>query len=674
MLIFDQLRKNDPQLRTITWGVLVGISILLVGLWYVQVITSRRYVENQKTQSFRTVRIPAVRGKILDRSGTPLAENQPSYNISLYLDELRDRFREEYARSRPLRTVTNSLPFWKRWLGFSAVTTERAKLKRDQKLTLERQCRYRVASNIVQSLSATLQQPVSLSYERFLKHYTNQLALPLVLLTNVSPDQIARFLEQPRHSPGLDLEILPLRVYPYQSTAAHVLGYLVRDNSSAVGEDAFFNYRLPDYRGLVGIEGAFDKQLRGKAGVKSVLVNSLGYRQSENIWTPAEPGRNVVLTIDLNIQQEAERALQSAQSAVNGPVRGAVVVLDPNNGDILALVSAPAYDPNRFIPRISPDDWQKMSDEKLKPERNRATQENYHPGSIFKIAIALACLEAGLDPQEIITVLPDPARPTRGCTYVGRRKIEDTVEPGAYDFRRAFIKSSNAYFITNGLKIDVGNIVKIGQVLHLGERCELPTHQEVGGSFPSLKRVKSGWSAGETANLCIGQGALDVTPLQMALMTAAIANGGKVFWPRLVDRIEPQDTLSGDSPEVFPKGRVRGELGVRQSTLEIIQEAMRADVASGPTEGTGSQAEVPGMNVCAKTGTAQVTNPRGEVIDHTTWFTSYAPYGRPRYVVLVMVESGSSGGGTCGPIVKQIYRAIQSQENKARPPAVARSN
>src|SRR5947207_4653626 len=181
MLIFDQLKKSDPHLRVITWGVLLGMGVLLAGLWFVQVFSHRHYAENQKAQSFRTVRIPAIRGKILDRGGQALAENQPSYNVSLYLDELRDQFKEEWQRTRP-----------------------KTKLSRSERISLEAQARYRVVSKLVQGLAAGLEQPISLEYGQFLKHYTNQLALPLSLLSNLTPAQICRFQEQLSNPRGLD--------------------------------------------------------------------------------------------------------------------------------------------------------------------------------------------------------------------------------------------------------------------------------------------------------------------------------------------------------------------------------------------------------------------------------------------------------------------------------------
>ena len=627
MLFFDQLKKSDPTLRTLAWGAFAGMATLLAGLWYVQVVSYRQHVENQKAQSYRTVRIPAIRGKILDTNGQPLAENRPTFNVNLYLDELRPLFKEEWKRSAPKR-----------------------RLKRAESIALQAETRYRVVSNIVRHLSMAVQQPAVLDYDKFTAHYTEQLALPLPIMTNLTPAQVARFQEQPSVLPGLDLDIQPTRVYPRGLSGAHMVGFLRRDDSSMKDEDAFFNFRLPDYKGQVGLEGAFDQALRGRAGVKSVLVNNLGYRQSETIWAPADPGKNLVLTIDLNLQSAAERALQSLPD-----VRGAAVIMDPNNGDILALVSLPSYDPNLFLPRINRAHWDMLMDEDLKPTRSRATQENYQPGSVFKIVTALACLEAGLDPHATVS--------HPGHIFIGRRRIEDTAPAGEYDFRRAFIKSSNAYFITNGLKVGVERIVAIGQRLHFGEKTQLPTWQDNGGIFPSMRRVKIGWVEGETANLCIGQGEIAVTPLQIAVMISAIANGGKVFWPRLVARVEPQDILSGEATTVYPQGRVRDHLGVSARSLRIVREAMLADVDD--PQGSGRLAAVPGMRICAKTGTAQIMDERNRVIDWTTWFASYAPYDNPRYTVIVTVESGKSGGLTCAPIAQKIYQAIQQYENQS---------
>ena len=657
MLIFDQLKKNDPQLRWLTLTVLGGLGALLAGLWWVQVVSARDYRENLETQSYRTVRIPAVRGKIVDRNGSVLAENRPTYNVSLYLDGLRHQF-DTAADAEALRVknqFARQMHEQERQLGRTLNAAERKQylLRPGERSLIRQQVRCAVASNVVWEVSQRLQEPQPLPFDptNFERHYQTRLALPYPIAKNIGPGQIAKIEEQSVSSMSVDLEIQSTRSYPGQTTAAHLLGYLRSDNSSVEGEDAFFSYRLPDYRGVIGIESGYDAPLHGRAGAKSVLVNNLGYRQAENIWSPAEPGHNVVLTIDLRIQQAAERALQNAPVNYPPPARGAVVVMDVQSGDILALASAPAFNPNYFVqPQgFPPDEYQRM--QSLGAEKNRATQENYAPGSIFKTIVGLACLESGLDPKATIH--------NPGYIYVGRRLIHDLAAPGNYDFRLAIMHSSNTYFITNGLKAGIENIVRLGQRLHLGETNGLPTRQETRGIFPNLPRVRSGWSAGDTANICIGQGDIDVTPLQMAVMTSALANGGKVLWPRLVDRIESQNPTDDEPPTVFPKGRVRDQLGVNPRNLRLLQDAMRDEVEDA---GTGARAVVAGLRICGKTGTAQVTNERNQVIDDMTWFISFAPYEKPHYAVVVMVEGGISGGLTCAPLAAKIYEAILQSE------------
>ena len=664
MLIFDQLKRNDVHLRTLTWSALAGMLILVAGLYYVQIIASRHYSENQVAQSFRTVRIPAVRGKILDGNGTVLVENKPSYTVGLYLEELRDLFQAEWKRSRPpLVSYEKHFEIFG-WRLFSWTKTRRAyKMTTRESLEYQSRVRFQVVSNIAHRLSHTLQHPVDVDYQEFARHYNRQLPLPLPLAKDLTPELVARFQEQPLQIPGLDLDVQPYRHYIYSNTAAHVLGYLTRDDSSAKDEDAFFNYRLPDYRGRVGIEGTFDEELRGKAGVKSVLVNSMGYRQSETVWAPVVPGKNVTLTIDVKIQRAAESALERAMKTT----RGAAVVMDPWSGDILAMASTPSFDPNLFVPSISHEDYATLSDTNTRPQINRAVQENYHPGSIFKIVTGLAFLEEGMDPEQVFHL----NRGARGI-YVGRRFIGDLAHEGDYNFQRAFVKSSNSYFITNALDYGVEPIVRLGQRLHLGERSGLPTAQEVPGNLPSMTTIRQhGWVPGDTANLCIGQGPVDVTPLQMAIMTAAIANGGKVMYPRLVARVEPAEQSSGEKPTFYPPGRIRDELGVQPNSLKVVKEAMLADVED--EEGTGRSAGMTGIRICGKTGTAQVTNPKGYVVGQITWFVSFAPYENPGYVVVVMVENGVGGGATCAPVARKIYEALLQHEQERESSFVMKS-
>jgi penicillin-binding protein 2 len=663
MLILDQLKRNDPQLRLLTVAALAGLSLLLAGLWWVQVVRSRAYQSNFESQSQRTVRVPAIRGKILDRNGEVLAENQPSYNVSLYLEDLRSSFDDVYddAYAKLKRARSAAVAAEEKRLGRELTRAERKSFAVTvvQKNELRQAARYTVASNVISQIGVRMNQPVAVSPLQFNRHHATRLALPYPVLNNLDPAQVARFEENVAGQVEADLEILTTRNYPGQTTAAHVLGYLRRDDRSVAGEEAYYSYRLPDYGGVVGVEGYFDSQLHGRAGAKTVLVNNLGYRRSESFWDEPQPGRDLVLTLDLRLQKVAENAL--ARRVVPPKNAGAVVVMDVNTGDILAMASSPSFDPNDFAQGISGDKYRRIQE--MTAEKNRATQENYAPGSIFKTIVGLACLESGLNPE---TEIYNP-----GHIYIGRRYINDLAPAGDYDLRRAIVRSSNTYFITNGLRAGIQSIANLGKRLHLGERCDIPTWQDASGNFPSLKRVSSGWTDGDTANICIGQGEIAVTPLQMAVMTAALANGGKVLWPRLVDRIEPQDPLSGEPPTGFESGRVRDNLGVSARNMKILHEAMLAETED--PEGTGKAAVVPGLRICGKTGTAQVTDPLNRVVGHTTWFVSFAPYEKPKYAVVVMVENGQSGGGTCAPVAHEIYAAIQKLDSAAGKQDMARA-
>ncbi len=235
-------------------------------------------------------------------------------------------------------------------------------LKKVQIDALTRQARSNVVNNIVAQVGRKIGQPLTLDPAKFEHDYDKRLALPYTVVRNASPQQVARFEEQSSDIQGVDVELQPIRTYPFGTTAGHLLGYLHRDDDAQTGENSYFNYYLPDYRGVVGIEGGFDAQLRGRAGEESVLVNNLGYRQSENILDAPEPGDNVVLTIDLGIQRAAEESLLSHQ----GPdARAAIVVMDVRSGDVLAMVSSPAVNPNDFVTGFTPAEWQRLNDTNL---------------------------------------------------------------------------------------------------------------------------------------------------------------------------------------------------------------------------------------------------------------------------------------------------------------------
>ncbi len=665
MLIIDELKKNDPPLRLVALALAAGLCILFAGLWWVQVVSAHEYQSHLETQAYRTVRMPAMRGKILDREGRVLAENRPRYNLSLYLDDLRKQFEDAYSplRKQALDIQKQNIAAQEKKLGRSLTKAERKQFAFStvQWQQLQAEARLSVANRLVAQVGQQLGQPLTLDAKNFERAYQTRLALPFPILSDLNAAQIARFEERFTNGFGASLDLQAARIYPSGASAAHLLGYLQSDDRSVEGEDADFNYRLPDYRGVVGIEGRCDAELRGRAGAESVLVNNLGYRQSETILDAPEPGRNIVLTIDLDLQRAAAESFARHQGA---EARGAVVVMDVNSGDVLAMVSSPTFDPNDFTGGIAQEKWQQIQD--LTAEKNRATYEKYAPGSIFKTVVALAALENGLNPAEIYHVDANPENPNKGMIYVGRRRIKDTAPPGDYNFKRAFIHSSNSYFINAGLThAGIENVIRIGNEFHLGQRTGLFARQETGGDFPDEDRIHSGWTDGDTANVCIGQGEVAVTPVQMAVMVSAIGNGGKVLWPRLVDRIEPQDPSSGGVVTNFPSGVVRDNLDVHPRSLQILRDAMLADVQS--SEGTGTAAAVEGLKICAKTGTAEVQDAHNHDIGQNFWFASYAPYEHPKYAVVVMVEGGlhGSGGLDCAPIAHDIYEEILKKETAA---------
>ncbi len=638
MLVFDQIRRSENQLRWLAIGVLIGMAALMGGLWYVQIVSYHEYQDSLKIQAFRTVRVPAPRGRILDQQNRILAENQPRFTVNLYLEDLREQFRHEYTNNvrREFREQIGTRP------------------TKQQVVDMQETSRYRVVSNIVSQVSLkVLGQQLLLNPKVFSRHYSDQLALPLPILNNLTPQQIAIFMEQCFEVPGVELEVQPMRIYPQGPAAVHALGFLQREDESAVEDEMVFRYRLPDYVGKSGIEASYDEELRGKAGVKSILVNNIGYRQKEETWAPIEPGQDLVLTLDLNIQQAAEQAL-----LMSGPdTRGAAVVIDVRNGDVLAMASCPTFDPNMFMGTISTEENARLIDPKLTPYINRALYAAYPPGSIFKVVVALAALEAGiLNPAAIFY--------NEGYYQLGRRKIRDTAPPGNYDFNDAFKHSCNSYFIDYSLKVGPKALVEMGAAFELGKKTKVVSErQERAGYFPEPgDRVKKDgliWQDGDTANLAIGQGEIVVTPIQMAMMTAAVANGGKLFKPRLLSRINPPAMVGDAQPQIFPEGEIRRLIPANQKHLQIIRQAMLADVEENG--GSGVNAFVQGMRICGKTGTAQKTLPGGGM-DHITWFVSFAPFEQPKYAVVVVVESGASGGITCAPKAREIYKAIQKKD------------
>jgi len=651
MLIFHILKREDRRLRVIAILMGTGLFVLVAGLWFVQIVCASRFENNSRRQSLKRVGMPAIRGKILDRNGRVLADNRPHYNAMLYLEELQGQFGDAYTRlskaygrQHPLAVQAN---------GHVRLTAETSR-----ELQLEADCQ--VVSNVAFQVGQSLQEHGMLNTNAFLRHYTNYPYVPFEIVPDLAPRQVARFAEQLSGQPALEMEMQPVRFYPNGSLAAHVLGFVQRES--------FDVEQIPDYEGKTGLERVYDARLHGRAGAKLVLVNSLNYRQREDIETPNEPGGDVFLTIDLALQRAAEQALAGAQSNV----RGAVVVMDVRNGDILVMASAPAFDPNSYVAGLTQREVAALNDPKYTPQINRAIGGAYPPGSSFKIITAIACLETGLDPNE---VYDSPGEYRASPTA---RPIHDTAGAGKFDFNRAFFRSSNTYFIHNGMKAGLRKILEVAKRFHLGEKTSFPIGPEVAGNVPGPEQAGVSLLRSSTPDVCIGQ-EITTTPLQMAAVIGAIANGGNIFWPRLASHAYSPET--GEEEQLFAPGRLRDHVEIHPRDLELIRHAMLDDTEH-PADSTslggtayqwfhhaGGAPLLANFRVAGKTGTAELKSSAPNSPRRITWFDSYAPYENPRYAVVVMVEDGSFGGPTCAPVAEKIYEAIIKREQSNSPPA-----
>lgn len=668
MFIFDQLRRDDRRLQIISVLVAAGMVVLLTGLWFVQIVSGKKFEKNSENQSFRSVRIAPIRGRIFDCNGRVLAENQPRFAINVYLEELRAQFYFEYT-NRVLPAYVAAHPEVRKQVKVGLVKKVLMTVGLDSKSAksvtvvplqikseLQQFASYVVVSNLTAQIGAILHTNVTLDWKKFHTHYLENRYVPFTIISDLDKHQVATYAERLSDQPDVELEVEALRKYPFGTRAAHLLGY-ARLTDPPEDERRSYRYCDRDYEGVVGIESAYDDELRGKPGTKWIVINNMRYRQREDHTEPSDPGDNIFLTIDANIQRAVEYEL--------APFHGASVVMDVNNGEVLAMASSPTFDPNKFADGVTAAEWATMNDEIRRPMFNRATFGAYNPGSTFKIVTALACLESGLNPDEEI-YLPGYYRPKHG------HPIKDTAGAGDFDLKRAFYRSSNAYFITNGIRM-VGprKLMEVAKRFHLGEKTGIET-PEVSGYVPTPEQAAR-LPEGHFANFCIGQ-EVTTTPIQMACFVSCIANGGKLYWPRVV-----LDNRSPDEPfemAAHRAGNLHDTVQINPHHLSLLHEIMRLDTENPEANAYGAfhnaGKEPLSFQVAGKTGTAEIKRPG--VKDKTTWFVSYAPVDHPKWAVVVMIESGGSGGGTCAPVARNIYAALQKYDMQPAPKSTLANN
>ncbi|PYL30647.1 MAG: penicillin-binding protein 2 [Verrucomicrobia bacterium] len=621
---------------------LLGMGALGLKLWWIQVAHGTEWTAQLRGSSQATVRIPSVRGEIKDRNGVALVQNRASYEVDFYLPEMVKGYRERFG-SPPLteyRAIINGMP-------------------KDQK---EPDIIRIVNDGVVPRLN---QLDLARDYNsaKLERHFRNDTEVPYSYIKDIDFPTMAKFSEHDVGLPGVDIAIKPVRSYVYGALAAHILGCVGMPDDIDKEEARKFTFYQQDVEGKSNIEKTMDEYLRGKPGVRYLRKNAKGTIEGVLREDPPQQGANVFLTLDTRIQSIAEEALRAVSRA------GAVVV-DPNNGNILAMASVPSFDPNTFIPSIKAKDWKALQKDEGDPLVDRAISA-LPPGSTFKLITALAGLRAeGKN-------LANAHYSCGGGISYGDHFFACWVAAKHYTHGNigladAIKVSCDSFFYQYGNAAGIQSIDHIGKMLGIGEESGLRLSAEQSGNMPGpewmqIHHPQERWSQAQTANVSIGQGYTLVSPLQLAMAYATIANGGVCYYPRLVDKVLKQDgspALDEQGNPAAPPPRVRSDLRqeISPDKIELVRKGFWKVV--NEDGGTGGRARLKDWVVAGKTGTAQATE-RGHE-ENVAWMACFAPFDHPKYVVVVMVQGASGHGGeVAGPIATRILeRALAEDEGK----------
>jgi len=579
------------------WAGLGGLGAFL---WDVQIIEQHRYQSKIITQSIRRVRMPAWRGCLLDRNGAHLSDNRPSYGLSLYLEELR-------KPGRLARTVDH-------------------------------------VDTLLDDLSTRIGLPREVTRTRIERHIHEQRMLPFTVWRDLDERAVARWAERIGTLPGVDLTTQTVRIYPFNDSAGHIVGHVGMGGMGSAGEEQQYDFYLDEMEGRSGLEKVFDEMLRGTPGGYWLQIDAFGFRREQMAVQPPGRGQDIQLTLDIRIQRAAEEAL--------GNEPGAVCVIDARNGEVLAMATYPRLPLNEFVPRLSNTLFQSLNNDPNRPWINRPIQGVYAPGSTFKMVVAMAALSHG-------KATPDTAYFCPGHIELGgglRMHCAHRSGHGSLTMREAIARSCNVYFFHLGMETGWDVIEGVAASLNIGERLGLELGPEIerAGLLPSKRwkreKLGFGWTEGDTCNASIGQGYLATTPMQMAVMTAALANGGWVVSPRLVRAVRP-DPESPWQPVPLPAPR---RLGWAPIDLEVIRLGMRDVIHTH--YGTGRVARIPSVTYAAKTGTAQF-GPPGHKKYHA-WMVAFAPYDQPAYAISMVLDSADSAGLSAAPKTKLLMEKL----------------
>jgi penicillin-binding protein 2 len=630
--------RISPILRLQFLGLLMllGLGGLAARLWWVQVARGAEWTARIRGSSAATVRIPSIRGEIRDRTGLPLVQNRASYEVDFYLPEMVKGYRQRYGQP-PLaeyRATISGMP---------------KDLKEPDIVKI-------VNSGIVPRLD-DLNLARDYNAGQLQKHYRTNTEVPYTYIKDIDFLTMAKFAEHDVGLPGVDLAIKPVRSYVYGALAAHLLGYVGPPDDTNKEEAKKFTFYQGDVEGKSNIEKIFDQYLRGKPGIRYLRRNAKGVIDGVLKEDPPQQGANVYLTLDARIQAIAEEAMRAVS-------RAGAVVADPNNGNILAMVSVPSFDPNKFIPSIKAKDWEALRKDPAHPLVNRAIS-GLPPGSTFKLITALAGLRKGLTNNRYNC--------GGGVSY-GDHFFQCWVASkhythGTIGLSDALKVSCDSFFYQYGNAASIQSIDTMGKMLGIGEESGLQLSGEQSGNMPGpewmqLHHPQERWTQAQTANVSIGQGYTLVSPLQLAMSYVAVANGGTCYYPRLIDKVLYQD----GTPVVDEQGkpvsfapRLRSDLRreVTPDQIELVRKGLWKVV--NEDGGTGGRARLKNVQVAGKTGTAQATD-RGQE-ENVAWFVSFAPYDNPKYVVAVMVQGASGHGGeVAAPIATRILERIVAMD------------
>jgi penicillin-binding protein 2 len=585
--------KRLPQERlAVTSYVIVGMIVLLLsGFWKLQIIDSDKYAQMAERNRVRSIPIIAPRGTMLDREGRVLVDNYPSFSVLL-------------LRDSPSQ-VDKLLPQIADGLG----------------MTLDEIKQEIEAANVMPKFQ------------------------PIIIKPEASPSDIA-FIESHRADiPVLEMLMVHRRRYPHGDMLANAVGYVGEVSAEQV-EASDSKLKPGDIVGKAGLEREYNSTLMGTDGMRRVIVNSIGKEVGRLEQQEAIPGKPIQLTIDYDLQNVADTYMANKE--------GAVVALDGRTGEILAMVSRPTFNPNDFAIRIPSAEWQALNSDERTPLLNRAIQGQLAPGSVFKIVMSTAMLESKELPGNFTAYCPGHA------TFYGRTFHCWRPEGhGTVDLHKAIVDSCDVFFYTIGQRLGIDKIHEYATGLGLGRRTGIDLPSEEAGLIPSEEWVQRvyhhKWYAGETISVAIGQGAVTVTPIQLARMIAAVANGGTLVQPHLLKNLTPK-------PESFP---------LADATVEQVTQGMYGVINEG---GTGSSLKLQNIEFSGKSGTAQLMSYEagshmGKKGKETNgWFVGYAPRRNPEIVVAAVIQGSSEHGGTtAGPVVRDLVKAYYEKKS-GQPP------